>query len=245
MASTRSSSVASPNGRPRFAPIWPNVPWGRAGPGGWPGPPPATRRFWPGRRARSPPSGPDRAAALGLRQGALDAVCGRRSGHDPSIDERHFGATLLAGGPAGVTRRETVGAWAASLRRGTTAESVGRCVDQLVPGGPTGVAEPVVAPARVVAPPGVLGVLGPRPAAPGALAVWLGAARSLDRYRGRWGEFASTPDAERASRAGLARASAAQVAEHLAVARQVREVRRALGREPVRAEREALGLGRR
>ncbi|MGP8059669.1 MAG: MobF family relaxase [Acidimicrobiales bacterium] len=187
----------------------------------------------------------DRAAALGLRQGALDAVCGRRSGHDPSIDERHFGATLLAGGPAGVTRRETVGAWAASLRRGTTAESVGRCVDQLVPGGPTGVAEPVVAPARVVAPPGVLGVLGPRPAAPGALAVWLGAARSLDRYRGRWGEFASTPDAERASRAGLARASAAQVAEHLAVARQVREVRRALGREPVRAEREALGLGRR
>ena len=219
MASTRSSSVASPIGRPRFAPIWPNVPWGRAGRVAWA----ATRdEVLPG-AGEIAAVWADLGAALGLRQGALDAVCGRRSGHDPSIDERHFGAALLAGGPAEVTRRETVGAWAASLRRGTTAESVGRCVDQLVPGGPTGVAEPVVAPARVVAPPGVLG----SSAAPGGprSARRLARGRPLPRpLPGPLGGSASTPDAERASGRAWPGRRRPKSAEHLAVARQVREV---------------------
>jgi len=187
----------------------------------------------------------DRAARLGVGPGALDAVLGHRAGHDPSLDEHRFGTALMAGGPAAIARRDVVGAWAGALGGGATVEDVERCVDQFVPIGPVGVAEPALAPARVTAPPATLRALGPRPASPGPLALWHRAARSIDHYRDRWGEFASTGGPGPGGRpVALHRAPPAQVAEHLAVARSVREARRALGREPVRVEREVLALGR-
>jgi conjugative relaxase-like TrwC/TraI family protein len=183
-----------------------------------------------------------RSAALGAGPTDLGAVLDRPVVGHRAVDEHRFGAALAAAGPAAVTRRQVVGAWAGALPGGATAQAVGDCVDQLLPDLGVGVAEPGFAPAQVSAPAAARRALGPRPPSPGPLAVWLQAARHLDRYRDRWGEF--RPSGAVGMEYGLHRAAPAQLAEYLAVSRELRAARRALGREPVRAERESLGLAR-
>jgi len=183
-----------------------------------------------------------RAGALGTGPGDLGAVLGRPVPVDRSVDEHRFGAVLATLGGGAPTRRDVVAAWAGALGVGVGAEAVEGCVDQLVSPGGAGVAEPGFAPATVSAPPGALRALGARPGSPGPLARWQRAARALEAYRGRWGEF-TPPGATRP--AELEQMPAARLAEHLAVAREVRAARLSLGRAQSGAEREGPGLGRR
>jgi hypothetical protein len=88
-----------------------------------------------------------------------------------------------------------------------------------------------------------LRALGPRPVDPGDHAVWLGAARSLDSYRERWGlTQAREPLGEREGAQGLAVLPADHLADHVRTRREIDVARARLGwREPVTVER---GLGR-
>jgi hypothetical protein len=159
-----------------------------------------------------------------------------REGH-ASVDEHRFAAAVSEVADRGVTRRDALGAWAASLEVGAPAEDVERCVDMLADwGAGTGVAERLLAPAAVVPPPHLLRVLGPRPAAPRALGLWESAASAVARYRARWDVRdrwrvlgADTP-------AELRALPARRLADHLATTRKIDDVLAGLGRprEPLR-----------
>lgn len=159
-----------------------------------------------------------------------------REGH-ASVDEHRFAAAVSEVADRGVTRRDALGAWAASLEVGAPAEDVERCVDMLADwGAGTGVAERLLAPAVVVPPPHLLRVLGPRPAAPRALGLWESAASAVARYRARWDVRdrwrvlgADTP-------AELRALPARRLADHLATTRKIDDVLAGLGRsrEPLR-----------
>jgi conjugative relaxase-like TrwC/TraI family protein len=201
-----------------------------------------------------------RAAGVGLTERALaiagaparalagpagTGVVGTVDGVD-ALDEYRFAASLRAGTPhAAATRRDVVAAWAGAVRAGATVHSVERCASMVAEwGSGIGVGEES-RPLRAVLPSQeVLRPLGPRPADPDALAVWRSAAAAIERYRARWavtegrgsgrdrgdGIDGREQAAFRSSPAMLATMPARQLAEHLAVARQVAEVRRRLGR---------------
>lgn len=186
-----------------------------------------------------------RAAAVGvdvpsLRQSMDRGLAGdapgagdiRRRARADVIDEHRFHAGLSATSRTGIPRRAVVAAWAGAVAGGVRAADVDHCVDIVATWRPAvGVAEAAVRESDVVPGPHVLGALGPRPASAGALATWQQAARVVDRYRERWDPTGRhLPDVGGSSRL-RASMPARQLAELLAVERQVAEARRRLGRD--------------
>jgi hypothetical protein len=85
--------------------------------------------------------------------------------------------------------------------------------------------------------------MGPRPVDPDEHALWLGAVRTLDAYRARWGlAQAPEPFGVTGSSQGLAALPAQRLADHVRTERAVTAARARLGwREPMTVE---LGRGR-
>jgi conjugative relaxase-like TrwC/TraI family protein len=160
-----------------------------------------------------------------------------------TIDEHRFAGVIALPAHGGAHRRDVVTAFSTAAADGATAAVVERLVDQWVPDGPPGVAEPLRQRRTVVPANHHLRALGPRPIDPGDHAVWLGAARSLDAYRERWGlTHATEPLGEREGPQGLAVLPADHLADHVRTLREIDVARARLGwREPVTVER---GLGR-
>jgi conjugative relaxase-like TrwC/TraI family protein len=160
-----------------------------------------------------------------------------------TLDEHRFAGVIALPVHGGAHRRDVVTAFSTAAADGATAAVVERLVDQWVPDGPPGVAEPLQQRRTVVPANHHLRALGPRPVDPGDHAVWLGAARSLDAYRERWGlTHATEPLGEREGPQGLAVLPADHLADHVRTRREIDVARARLGwREPVTVER---GLGR-
>jgi conjugative relaxase-like TrwC/TraI family protein len=147
------------------------------------------------------------------------------------IDEHRFAAAIHETGHHGVARRDAVRAWAQALGTGAPAESIERCVVALVDWGEgIGVAEPLRAFATVTPRPHVLRVLGPRPASPEHLSVWMSAATSILRYRSHWEVRERWPVLGGGTQAELAAMPARRLAEHLSTSRAIDEALSALGR---------------
>jgi conjugative relaxase-like TrwC/TraI family protein len=159
------------------------------------------------------------------------------------LDEHRFAGVITLPAHGGAHRRDVVTAFSTAATDGATAAVVERLVDQWVPDGPLGVAELLQQRRTVVPANHHLRALGPRPVDPGDHAVWLGAARSLDAYRERWGlTQAREPLGEREGGQGLAVLPADHLADHVRTRREIDVARARLGwREPVTVER---GLGR-
>jgi hypothetical protein len=138
----------------------------------------------------------------------------------------------------GAYRRDVVAAFGAAARDGVTASALDRLVAQWVPPGPGGVAEPLRQRRTVVPANRHLHALGPRPIDPDDHAVWLGAARALDAYRGRWGlAHAQAPLGDAPN---VARLPARRLADHIRTERVVEAARARLGWR----ERGAVDQGR-
>lgn len=232
-------------------------PW--RGPAGGPPGPAAHRTAW--RLTRDPkPDGATRARPMWLRRAWAvgvdpEAAVGAAASHRPApafagdraLDERQFAALLYRGPHAAVTRRDVVAAWAGASPGGASVSDAERCVDMLGDlGHGIGVGEAAHALGLVSAARHHLRALGPRPTSPDRLAWWRSAADELDRYRARWLQ----PEALFGARSEvapptLATMPARQLAEHLALERDVAEVRRRLGRGPARQQVvPERGLGR-
>jgi hypothetical protein len=141
----------------------------------------------------------------------------------------------------GAHRRDVVGAFAVAARDGVAAASLEQAADLWAPDGRVGVAEERLTRQSVVPAPHVVATLGPRPLDPAGHATWVGAARAIDAYRGRWG-IRDGAEALGVGRDALSSLPPAQLADHLRVTRQLDAARQALGRRaPAELE---LGLGR-
>jgi conjugative relaxase-like TrwC/TraI family protein len=160
-----------------------------------------------------------------------------------TLDEHRFAGVIALPAHGGAHRRDVVTAFSTAAADGATAAVVERLVDQWVPDGPPGVAEALQQRRTVVPGNHHLRALGPRPVDPDDHAVWLGAARSIDAYRERWGlTHATEPLGEREGPQGLAVLPADRLADHVRTRREIDVARARLGwREPVTVER---GLGR-
>jgi conjugative relaxase-like TrwC/TraI family protein len=187
------------------------------------------------------------AAAFGFVARDLQAVLGRSRRHDPAVDEHRFSVQLVVSPHATAARRDVVGAWAVAVAEGARAAEVEACTDHLVVwGDAVGVAEERHALAAVVPSPSQLQALGPRPASPRTLGVWLNAAGALRGYRARWGVTDRTrPLGVEGTARELASMETRQLADHLATSRLLTDARRELGRSLGRdAEPPHLNLGR-
>lgn len=184
-----------------------------------------------------------RAADCGLDVEGLATALGRRPWRVAVVDEHRFGALLAQAPPAGVARRDVVAAWAGALVDGSPAGSVEQCCDRLAAWGDApGVGEHRRAPADAAPPRHLLTALGPRPASPALLGVWLDAADRVGAYRARWGVTdRDLPLGLEPSGPRLAGLGAHRLADHLAAARVVANARRTLGLD--RAAPRYLGLG--
>ena len=159
----------------------------------------------------------------------IDRAAARAQGTE--VDEHRFAAAIFCTEDRGVARRDALAAWAGSLRSGATGDDLTRCVDALADwGAGRGVAERRHPPAVVVPPPHVRRLLGPRPGAPEALAVWSEAATAIARYRARWGVRDPSRALGAATRGELATLPARRLADHLATSRAVDDALRRLGR---------------
>ncbi|HEX4434078.1 MAG TPA: MobF family relaxase [Acidimicrobiales bacterium] len=159
------------------------------------------------------------------------------------LDEHRFAGVLSLPAHGGAHRRDVVAAFGTAALDGASGGDIERLVTQWVPPGPPGVAEPLHSRRAVVPANHQLRALGPRPVDPDDHAVWLGAARSLDAYRERWG-LARAPEPFGVSDHGrsLAGLSPHQLADHRRTERAVTAARARLGwREPAAVER---GLAR-
>jgi conjugative relaxase-like TrwC/TraI family protein len=156
------------------------------------------------------------------------------------LDEHRFAGLISLPAHGGAHRRDVVVAFGAAARDGATATAVDRLVAQWAPSGPVGVAEPLLQRRTVVPANHHLRALGPRPVDPDDHAVWLGAARTLDAYRDRWGlAHARAPLGEAPN---LALLPARRLADHIRTEREVAAARARLGwREPAPRDR---GRGR-
>jgi hypothetical protein len=158
-----------------------------------------------------------------------------------SFDEHRFAGVISLTPHGGAHRRDVVEAFAVAARDGVTASSLEQAADLWAPGGRVGVAEDPLTRRSVVPAPHVVEALGPRPVDPTGHATWVGAARAIDAYRGRWGirDGAETLGVGRNAVSSL---PPAQLADHLRVTRQLDVARQTLGRRaPAELE---LGLGR-
>jgi conjugative relaxase-like TrwC/TraI family protein len=159
------------------------------------------------------------------------------------LDEHRFAGVIALPAHGGAHRRDVVTAFSTAAAEGATTATVERLVAQWVPDGPPGVAEPLHQRRNVVPANHHVRALGPRPVDPDDHAVWLGAARSLDAYRERWGlTHATEPLGDREGPQHLATLPADHLADHVRTGREIAVARARLGwREPVTVER---GLGR-
>ncbi len=157
------------------------------------------------------------------------------------IDERTFCASLEASRNASrraaatttVTRRDVIAAWAHALETGAPTCVVGTCVDALHAWDDhVGVAEVRHPRDAVVPPPHVLQALGPRPSMPDALVRWLRGAGAIEQYRDRWDVGgAPEPLGVQGTSPDLAALPVRRLAEHVALTRDLAEIRRRLGHE--------------
>lgn len=164
---------------------------------------------------------------------SLELVLGGRTRRPEraDLDEHRFSAGISEVGDRGVSRRDAIAAWARALDTGAAGSDLARCVDALAEWGDgTGIAERCRPPAAVVPPTHVLRVLGPRPASPERLLVWLSAASSIARYRARWDvrDRWSVLGAE--GRAELSALPPRRLAHHLATRREIDDALSRLGR---------------
>jgi conjugative relaxase-like TrwC/TraI family protein len=159
------------------------------------------------------------------------------------LDEHRFAGVIALPAHGGAHRRDVVAAFGNAAADGATAAVVERLVAQWVPDAQPGVAEPLEQRRTVVPANHQLRALGPRPIDPDDHAVWLGAARSIDAYRDRWGLTRATePLGEKIPPQHLAALPADRLADHVRTERDVAIARARLGwREPATVER---GLGR-
>ena len=158
-----------------------------------------------------------------------------------SFDEHRFAGVISLTPHGGAHRRDVVGAFAGAARDGVAASSLEQVADLWAPGGRVGVAEERLTRRSVVPAPHVVAALGPRPIDPAGHATWVGAARAIDAYRGRWG-IRDGAESLGVGRVGLSSLPPAQLADHLRVTRQLDAARQTLGRRaPAELE---LGLGR-
>lgn len=154
------------------------------------------------------------------------------------IDERAFRSALddmarsRRGEMPAVTRRDVVAAWVSSVEPGIAAAAAGDCVDVLcVQDDRVGVAETRHARRGVVAAPHVLIALGARPTTPDALGRWLRGAVEIEQYRDRWGVDSASPLGVQGTGADLAAMPVRRLADHVALTRDLAEIRRKLGDE--------------
>jgi conjugative relaxase-like TrwC/TraI family protein len=157
----------------------------------------------------------------------------------PSFDEHRYAGVISLTPHGGAHRRDVAGAFALAARDGAAAASLEHVTDLWAPAKRVGVAEDLLSRGRVVPAGEHLRALGPRPVDPADHETWLGAARTIDAYRERWGieRVAEPLGAE-----PLSSLPAARLADHLRVARQLDAARISLGRRaPAEVE---LGLGR-
>jgi conjugative relaxase-like TrwC/TraI family protein len=164
----------------------------------------------------------------------------RRAGA-ASFDEHRFAGEISLTPHGGAHRRDVVGAFAVAARDGVAASSLEQAADLWAPGGRVGVAEERLTRRSVVPAPHLVEALGPRPLDPAGHATWVGAARAIDAYRGRWG-IRGGAEPLGVGRNGLSSLPPAQLADHLRVTRELDVARQTLGRRaPAELE---LGLGR-
>ncbi len=156
-----------------------------------------------------------------------------------SFDEHRYAGIISLTPHGGAHRRDVVGAFAVAARDGAPAASLERVTDLWAPARRVGVAEDLRTRRSVVPEGRHLEALGPRPVDPADHETWLGAARTIESYRERWGIGRA---AEPLGAEPLSSLPAARLADHLRVARQLDVVRVSLGRRAP-AEME-LGLGR-
>jgi hypothetical protein len=180
-------------------------------------------------------------AGMGLE---VDRGVGRQASRAPapdSFDEHRFAGVISLTPHGGAHRRDVVGAFAVAARDGVAAASLEQAADLWAPGRRVGVAEERLTRRSVVPAPHVVATLGPRPLDPAGHATWVGAARAIDAYRGRWG-IRDGAEALGVGRDALSSLPPAQLADHLRVTRQLDAARQTLGRRaPAELE---LGLGR-
>jgi conjugative relaxase-like TrwC/TraI family protein len=168
--------------------------------------------------------------------GRLELEPGRRQGR-ALLDEHRFAGVISLPTHGGAHRRDVVAAFATAARDGADAPAVERLVAHWVAPGPVGVAEPLQQRRTVVPTNEHLRALGPRPVDPDDHAVWLGAARTIDAYRDRWG-----PAPAGGEPVHLATLPAQRLADHVRTEREIAAARARLGwREPAAMER---GMGR-
>ncbi len=191
-----------------------------------------------------------RASAIGPPD--LGSVLERATESRPRLDEHRYGAVLSLTPHGGAHRRDVVEALATAAPSGATAEGLDRVVRGWVPvtagdsagvGVGVGVDEPLHRRRDVTPSNHLLQTLGPRPVDPGDHGVWLGAARTIDAYRERWGVTRSAePLGVDGSRASLVALPPARLADHLRATRTVDEARVRLGYRDV--PQVELGLSR-
>jgi hypothetical protein len=166
--------------------------------------------------------------------GAFDRAAGPAIG-PAALDERVFAADLVGDRRAALYRRDAVAAWCHGLAPGAPAGAVRQAVDRWLggPGDGPGVSEARRNVADLVPAPHLIAVLGPRPGTEPGLTAWRDGARAVTDYRQRF-EVTDPADALGLAAGGLSALPAGRLAAHLAVCRQVDEVRRDLGRSPWR-----------
>lgn len=204
------------------------------------------RVAWAATRPAKGPGAPFADLAVSWEQraddvgGRLELERGRTGTGRALLDEHRFAGVISLPAHGGAHRRDVVAAFGAAARQGAPAPILERLVDQWVPPGPGGVAEPLQQRSTVVPANHHLRALGPRPVDPGDHAVWLRAAHAVDAYRERWGLARAT--APLGESPNLAALPAPRLADHIRTEREVAVARARLGwREPAAVER---GLGR-
>jgi conjugative relaxase-like TrwC/TraI family protein len=189
----------------------------------------------------------EKADGLGFGRQELSAVIDRSPGTQLVINEETF-ASRLRRLPV-LTRHDAIGAWTGALAQGAPADEVERCVDLLADwGGRSGPVERQHSVDKVRPTRYQLLALGNRPASPDQLAVWLDAAKAIEKYRDAW--TIKDPDRalgseewrrESTSTRKSSREFILQLADHHDVSREIKNARRQLGRE---REGPELGLSR-
>jgi conjugative relaxase-like TrwC/TraI family protein len=180
-----------------------------------------------------------RAAAVG---GELQLEPGGVQRGPAVLDEHRYAGVISLPAHGGAHRRDVVEAFGTAARDGADAVTLERLVAQWVPPGPPGVGEPLQPRREVVPGNHQLRALGPRPVDPDDHAVWLGAARTLDAFRERWGLTHRPEPFGLAPSQSLASLPTRQLADHVRAERVVTTARARLGwREARTVER---GLGR-
>ncbi len=166
-----------------------------------------------------------------------------RSQEGPSVlDEHRYAGVISLPAHGGAHRRDVVAAFGTAARDGADAATLERLVGQWVPPGPPGVGEPLHQRRTVVPANHQLRALGPRPVDPDDHAVWLGAARTLEAYRKRWGvTHTPEPFGLATPSQSLASLPARRVADHLRTERVVAAARARLGWSETRTVERGLG----